>query len=182
MESLSELPLMEEIQQAAGTLRRLPRGFLPNPIFIEVARLVVTPTIELAPLRLTDNEHVEIFLTKRPENDPHWPGGWHIPGTVIRSTDREDDFSSAFDRVRSDELGTGLEFVSEPQLVGIKFWDVARGRELDMMHYVEVKADNGVNLTGKFFDSDHLPDETLIHHKIIIPEIVTAFLSKQTSK
>lgn len=166
----------DEINQVAEILSRLPKGFLPFPIFIQVTRLVTTPTMEVAPLRMV-NGSPEIYLTQRPHDDPYWPSGWHIPGTVIRSTDNEHDFSSGFARVLADELGEAFTFVEEPVFVGIKFWDVSRGRELDMVHYVHVEVDEDAILPGKFFTVDELPETTLEHHKIMIPEIIAAFES-----
>lgn len=164
----------EEIEAVASLLQRLPRGYLPQPIFWAVASLVTTPTMEVAPLRKTANG-LEIYLTQRPENDPHWPSGWHIPGTVIRSTDEEGSLASGFARVLQDELGEGMRYVSEPVQVTTKFWDVTRGRELDLVHYIEVEVIDEAKLTGRFFPVDSLPETTLEHHKIMIPEIAAAF-------
>ncbi len=163
----------QEIQNVADMLARLPRGYLPQPIFWAVARLVTMPCMEVAPLRIV-NGQLEIYLTQRPENDPHWPNGWHIPGTIIRSSDEEGSLKTGIERVLKDEL-EGLRCVSEPAFVTMKFWDVTRGRELDLVHYVLVETTDETKLDGKFFSVENLPESTLEHHKIMIPEIATAY-------
>ncbi|HCR55580.1 TPA: hypothetical protein DIV49_01275 [Candidatus Saccharibacteria bacterium] len=170
----------DEINAVASQLQRLPRGYLPLPIFWSVANLVTTPTMEVAPLRNTA-DGLEIYLTQRPENDPHWPSGWHIPGTVIRSTDEEGSLASGFARVLKDELGEGIRYVGEPVQVTTKFWDVTRGRELDLVHYIEVEVIDDTKLTGQFFPVNSLPESTLEHHKIMIPEIVAAYEAAKSS-
>lgn len=170
------LPTSAEISQAAEIIRRLPKGFLPFELFIAVAQKVTVPTMEVAPLRRTPDGRVEILLTQRPADDPYWPGGWHIPGTVIRATDTEGGFSTGFERVLKDELHDAIRQVGEIKFAGMKFWDVKRGRELDMMHFFETDATDEDVKVGQFFDVGQLPDTTLEHHKIMIPEIVQAFM------
>lgn len=172
-----DYPSDDEIKQAAQTLSKLPRGYLPFPLFIQVTRLMTTPTLELAPIRMR-GEEPEIYLTQRPADDPYWPSGWHIPGTVIRSTDEEGDFRTGFDRVKSDELGPAFTYKDEPVYVTTKFWDVLRGRELDAVHYVLVEVDDRAKLDGKFFTQSELPATTLEHHKVMIPEIFEAYKRK----
>jgi hypothetical protein len=169
-----DIPLTdEEIRVTAENLRRLPKGFLPKEIFLAVAELVTTPTMEVAPLRVNENGQTEILLTQRPADDEHWPNGWHMPGTVIRSTDEEGSLTTGFNRVLQSELDEDVRPVAEPVFVGTKFWDVERGREFDQMYYIEVEAND--ETPGQFFTADTLPDNTLSHHKVMIPEIIAAF-------
>lgn len=167
----------EEIKQTAENLRRLPRGFLPLEVFNSIAELVATPTIDVAPLRERDGR-LEVFMLPRPDDDPYWAGQWHMPGTVLRSTDNEGDFSSGFERLFA-KKGEGegkIVPVTEPKHIGTKFWNVERGRELDHMHYVVVETTgDDVDLPGVFFPVDELPDNTIEHHKVMIGEIVEAY-------
>lgn len=174
-EKVTKQPTEQEIAQATEVLSRLTKGFLPFPLFLQVTRLMTTPTMEVAPIRMRGDEP-EVFLTQRPVDDPYWPNGWHIPGTVIRSTDEPESFKSGFDRVLRDELGPAFSYVNQPVFVGMKFWDVLRGRELDMLHFVDVEVDESRPLPGKFFTLDELPETSLAHHKIMIPEIIEAFM------
>jgi len=172
-------PTSEEISFAAHVLRRLQKGFLPEELFLAVAEKVTMPTMEVAPVRRTANDRVEVLLTQRPANDPYWPNGWHIPGTVIRSTDNEGtDFLSGVNRVLEGELKGVVRMKGELQYVGMKFWDVARGRELDQLFYFETDTKDEELMEGRFFSTDNLPSTTLEHHKIMIPEILEAFERK----
>lgn len=131
-------PSQEEVEQAAATLRKLERGYLPRDIFLEVARLTPTLTIELAPLRKRDDGALEIFLTQRPADDPNWASQWHIPGTVIRATDEKGSFKTGFERILRDEAAGLLVTVGEPVEVARHFWDIARGCEYDIAHHDEM--------------------------------------------
>lgn len=170
----------EEIRETAERLRRLPKGFLPLEIFLAVAEKVATPTIDVAPLR-THEGRLQVFMLRRPDDDEHWPGQWHIPGTVLRATDEENSFNSGLARLFDGETEGLVVPVGEPKHVGTKFWDVERGRELDHLHYVEVEALSD-DLPGQFFPVDELPDDTIAHHKIIIPEIVDAYLKDKEAE
>lgn len=174
-QTLESMPTPEQIEQAASVLRSLSPGFLPKELFLEIARLTPTATIELAPVRRGPSDSVEIYLTQRPDDDPHWPGQWHIPGTVLRSTDVADDFTSGFERVLKDELSQQVEPIGPPTYVGLKFWDVARGREVDHVHYIEVDQGSVQTEGGAFFPSDDLPDNLIEHHRSMIAEILAAY-------
>ncbi len=152
MSRLSE----DEIQQAADLLAKLQPGFLPLPIFIQLARLTVTPVIELVPLRLR-NDTVEVLLMQRPPDDPTWPGLWHTPGTVLRATDQEGSYRDAFERLLNDELA-GVIAQSEPQFVETLFHQVKRGRECAQVFYMEV---SGEPIEGKYFAAEKLPENTV---------------------
>ena len=136
--------------------------------------------MEVAPLRMTNEGRIEILLTQRPADDKHWPNEWHIPGTVIRSTDEPGNFHTGFQRVLHDELNDAVVYPTEPQFVGVKFWDAHRGRELDHLHYVEVSVVDGAKVPGQFFDVTQLPETTIATHKIMIPEIAEAYRQRKS--
>lgn len=169
-------PTQEELQQAVDVLARLPRGFLPKQVFLEVARLVTTPTIEVAPLRENADGTIEILLTKRPADDPHWANMWHITGTILLSTDEEGDgFTSGVERVLRGELQGVIPILDGVHYVSTKFWDVARGRELDQIFYFKTNVADEAVREGRFFNVEHLPESVIDHHKIMISEIVQKF-------
>jgi hypothetical protein len=144
----------EEINQAAALLAKFQPGFLPYPVFEQVARIVALPIIEFIPLRGNDDK-VEVLLIERPSDDPLWPGALHTPGTVIRATDLHSDGQEnwpAFDRILKEELkGTP---VGPPHYVGSIFHESKRGAEQAQLYWVEV---TGVPLAGKFYQVDNLP-------------------------
>lgn len=98
-----ELPNLTRQQEEAVTanyLASLEPGFLPRPVFDQVARLTVMPTVEVAYVRepQTKTGGPEVYLTQRPPDDPIWANQWHIPGSVIRGSDEvrhEHDYDEA---------------------------------------------------------------------------------------
>ncbi len=92
-------PSPEEIKQASDILARLDPGRLPLDIFIEVARLTVTPIIEVVPLRKNKDGKTEVLLTERDASDSIWAGMLHTPGTVIRANDSDSNNLDAFQRI-----------------------------------------------------------------------------------
>lgn len=174
---MQNTPTDDEIKQAVDVISRLEKGFLPFDLFIALASKITMPTMELLPVRKGKNGDIEVLLTQRPADDPYWPNEWHIPGTVIRASDNAGtDFSSGVERVMQNELHDTIKMIGKPQYVGMKFWDVARGRELDSIFYFETDAKDEDVVEGKFFSGNNLPESTMSHHKIMIPEIIAAFL------
>ncbi|MGI9027314.1 MAG: NUDIX domain-containing protein, partial [Candidatus Saccharimonadales bacterium] len=149
---MSDYPLTPEvIQDTADKLSQLEPGFLPLPIFLQITRLAVTSIVEVVPLR-KNGDAVEVLLLKRPADDPHWPNQLHTPGTVLRPTDREHNYSDAFKRILNDELG--ITTPQEPTFVTTVFHRVNRGTELALVFYLEIP---GETASGDFYDSDKLP-------------------------
>ena len=91
------------------------------------------------------------------------PVGWHLPGTVLLATDREGDYSCAFERILKGELYGAVRLKTEPELVSINFWESGRGRELEQLFFAETLATGDVP-EGAFFPVDSLPDGTLEHY------------------
>ncbi len=146
-------PTPEEIAAAAKTLSKLRPGILPLPIFLETTRLTVSSIVEVVPLRKVDGR-VQVLLTQRENDDPNWPGMLHTPGTVVRPTDEEGGYKSAFGRIIEGELSS-VQLSGEPQYVGSVLHKVARGMEDAKVFYVEVA---GEPTQGVFYDLDELPD------------------------
>jgi len=166
----------EDVEQLVILLDKLQRGYQPYEVFKKLAEKLVTPTIELLPIRTTESGEVQVLLTKRPDDDEFWPGQWHIPGSIILASDEEGSLKSAYSRVLDGELGGAVQPQDEPQLVGQQFWEVERGRELDALHYVV--ADPNKELPeeiGTFFPIDQLPENVIKHHQVMIPKIMEAY-------
>lgn len=149
-------PTPEEIATAAKTLSRLRPGFLPLSIFLETTRLTVSSIVEVVPLRKI-GDSVQVLLTKRADDDPNWPGMFHTPGTVVRPTDEEGSYASAFERILAGELAS-VELGGEPQYVNSVLHKVKRGMEDAKVFFVEV---NGEPTTGTFHDVTALPENVV---------------------
>jgi hypothetical protein len=162
----------EAIKQAADLLANFEPGFLPYPVFEQIARLVALPIVEFVPLR-KNGSSVEVLLVERTADDPFWPGLLHTPGTVIRATDLSDGKQEnwpAFQRILEDELkGTK---VSSPHYVGSIFHRSKRGVEQAQLYWVEVLEDPKV---GKFYSTYELPGGLIESQVSFIIEAVRHF-------
>lgn len=146
----------QDIQRTADLLKSFEPGFLPYPIFEQIARLVALPIVEFVPLRVTQDGKCEVLLIARPEDDPFWPGMLHTPGTVVRATDihkGEQDDWQAFSRIIKDELQDTE--VGQPHYVGSMFHSSKRGAEQAQLYWIEV---TGQPKAGTFYSLDALPD------------------------
>lgn len=144
----------EEIGSLVKGLSKLRPGYLPLPIFLEIVRLTVTPTVEICFFRLTKDGSPEILLTKRDGSDPTWPGMFHVPGTVIRASDKVETFEDAFERIMVDEL-RNVKIVGKPVFVKPFFRQSTRGKDVVLMHWAVIEKEPSV---GKFFKIDSLPE------------------------
>ncbi len=163
----------EDVQKTARLLRQLAPGFLPYPIFEQVARLVALPIVEFIPLRRSVTGDVEVLLIERGNDDPLWPGTLHTPGTVVRATDvhkgRQDGWA-VFARILHDELHDTP--VGEPHYVGSMFHDSRRGAEQAQLYWVEVKGEPRV---GEFYNAESLPETLMASQVDFIRQAVEDF-------
>ena len=150
----------KEIKQVAILLSRLQPGFLPYPIFEQIARIVALPIIEFIPLRFNPDRQVEVLLLRRSDEDPLFAGLMHTPGTVVRADDEtkgEMHAHTAFERLLNDELG-GVS-VSAPEYVGSIFHSSIRGVEQAQLFWVEVLEQDPA--IGEFWPVDSLPSSLI---------------------
>jgi len=162
----------DDIQRTADLLAQFEPGFLPYPIFEQIARLVALPIVEFIPLRLKDDQ-VEVLLIERLADDPHWPGMLHTPGTVIRATDLNKGGQEnwpAFQRILSDELHDTK--VSAPHYVGSLFHASKRGTEQAQLYWVEVLEKPKV---GHFYPVNDLPKNHIDNQQVFISEAAKHF-------
>jgi hypothetical protein len=165
----------DEIQQAADLLKRFEPGFLPYPIFEQIARLVALPIVEFIPLRRSV-QGIEVLLIARPDDDALWPGLLHTPGTVVRATDFGTDQKlwPPFSRIIHEELqSTDL---GAPEYVGSTLNKSKRGVEQSQLYWVEVM---GVPKVGKFYPVDNLPDSLMDSQINFIQEAVRNFAERR---
>lgn len=146
-----------DIRQTAEQLKKLPAGFVPYPIFEQIARIVALPILEIIPLRRADDGRTEVLLIERAADDPLWPGALHTPGTVIRATDVHTGETpqnwQALERVLRDELMDTK--VGPPQYVGSLLHESKRGVEQAQLYWVEVLDETPK--AGAFYDVNDLP-------------------------
>lgn len=169
---MSDFVTKQEIDTAAAILNKLQAGKLPLKIFHEVARLVATPTVEVYAFRHHNNKP-QILLTKREQSDPHWGGLWHVPGSVILSSDKTGSFDDAITRVITSEFGNptikgDIKFVKYLSYVS------KRGTEIMFLYMLEIV---GEPVLGTFYDVDNLPENLAEYREKYIPEVAERFLA-----
>lgn len=156
------------VTQISNLLGTLEPGWLPQPIFDAVTRLVVTPTYVAVPL-FVDSGKPNVVLTRRSEDDPYYPGMLHPPGTVIIATDI--DLDATFQRLLQTEL-RGIVPLSEPIFTSHFFTNIVRGQEIALVHFLVVE-NPGENATC--FAADALPDDVIETDKPRIAAAVAAY-------
>ena len=125
-------------------------GILPREVFHAIARLVVVPTFVVIPL-LRRGDRVFVSLQEREASDPHYASMLHPAGTVIRPTDPS--LPATYARLMAAELPE-VRVRNGPTFVYTAHDTIARGREISLVHWVEL-ADDGV--LPDLFDADALP-------------------------
>ena len=182
--STIDLQNSNEAQRAAAVsyLRTLAPGTIPKDIFEALMNLMVVCTVEMVPIRVSGNGKLQVLLTQRPDDDPIWPGDWHVPGVVLRITDSlsaPHDFNDAFSRIfgGNGELKDGVQLVSAPVYFDAERRQTRRGQEFSALHYVEVSGEPAV---GQFFDIEEFPTNVpapgvIEHHVNLITKAVARY-------
>lgn len=145
---------MDDPNDIARALAAYQPGFLPYPIFEQIARLVALPILEVIPLRLNRQNKVEVLLLEREPGDTLFPNMVHTPGTVIRATDNNpgDGQWQPLTRILEDELKGAA--VGPINYVGSMLHESRRGVEQAQLYWVEVLAEPAV---GVLYPVDSLP-------------------------
>src|ERR1035437_7368922 len=117
MDNLNE----DEQTQLIRLLSKCIPGKLSIGVFSAIARLTVSPAVEVIPLRQTEHG-VEVLLIERSSRDPVWPLMLHTPGTILRPTDTTLD--DGFKRIFNGELVIDIE---DTNFIGISFGNGMRG-------------------------------------------------------
>jgi hypothetical protein len=129
----------DDHQQLCRLLAELPAGLLPRNVFHAIARLMVTTTFVVVPL-IERRGRVLTLLHERGTDDAFYPSMLNIPGTVIRATD--DTLDSTYKRLVATEL-SDVPITAGPVFVGNVYDQIARGREISMIHWVEIGDERG---------------------------------------
>lgn len=156
-----------ELQTLAQLLSKLEPGLLPFPVFHAITRLVATPIIEVVPLRFNADGEIEILLLRRDKNDPVWPNKLHVPGTVVRASDSNENFSEAFERILSGEL-SGVT-ADQPTFVKNVIHHSGRGTEVSQIFWIEIVSRPS---TGLFYNVKQLPADLVDSQLDFIPAAI----------
>jgi hypothetical protein len=116
--SLSETDINDIVEK----LSKLPPGSLPYKIFVEFARLKVTPILEIIPLCFDPTGQINVALFKRPVDDQWWPDLYHFPGFCLLPGDLSASVKwglppKAYRRFLKTEL-KGIKCLGIPVMVG----------------------------------------------------------------
>jgi len=151
-------------------IRSFKGQLLPEPVFNALAETMALPYVELVIFNAHTRHQQQVLLTRRGENDPYFPNLWHVPGTLLRSSDvtfRGTDLGAAIKRLLDDEL-QGLE-VEHLTFSGFHFHKVARGVGLSL---VLVALAKGKPKVGQYHRVNHLPDDMIQEQEAFIYKAV----------
>jgi hypothetical protein len=121
----------------AEELARLAPAKLPMDVFNQVARLTVTPVVEIVPYFVDGIGQAKVLLLQRAPDDPQWPGMYHIPGSIVLATDQPDSFSDALSRIMTSKLAPYQPL--EPVFVDVQLCQVSRGMEVAIIYAAELR-------------------------------------------
>lgn len=179
---LNSMTQTEIAELAATCLERLEPGRQPLSLFAQIARLVVTSTVEIVPFE-SKNEHPRVLMARRPDDDPWWPGEWHLPGTVLLPTDgakNQHDYYTPVNRLLADEFRGSVALDGRLNMFDTRRRTGARGSEQTALGWANVALSDGfVEVAdGTFFDARHVEQELageriVDGHLAIIEQAVT---------
>lgn len=129
--------------------RRLPRWY-----FFALGDVTLVVAFELFVVRPGEKGE-EIFLIKRPANDPVWPNLWHFPGTIGRLMDSYE----VVDRRLAEELGVDA-LPGTGKLVDTAFLTTPRGKHIQIIRRLDVP-ENTEFPSGTFYPIDSCPADTI---------------------
>ena len=139
-----------------ASLAALEPGKLPLEIFNQVARLSVTPVVEIAPFYRDESGKLKVFLLQRGENDVLWAGMYHVPGGIVLATDAPGSFSDALQRVLDSKLVSYQP--TPPKLIDTQLCRVSRGTEVAIVFTVLLLTAPDETL---LFDPENLPSNMI---------------------
>ncbi len=161
-----------EIELLISLMGRLPSPIPPDLFAVFAARFPQV-AVEMVIIRKIGGV-IHVLLTQRPTDDPHWPGMWHSPGSLVRSSDAPPvpglgTFNSVIRRIQAE---IGVKFLGYPTLVTVQFQQVARGCEIALVHFADVI---GNPTYGTFYSVDALPENFIEHQRAVIQAAVAAW-------
>lgn len=120
-----------------NALSILEPGKLPLSVFNQVARLTVTPVVEVVPFCRKPDGSLRVFLLQRGPDDPLWANMYHVPGAIVSAADHPGSFSDALERISAAKLASYEP--SDPVFIDVQLCKVARGMEAAIIYMTELK-------------------------------------------
>ncbi|MFA7252969.1 MAG: NUDIX domain-containing protein [Patescibacteria group bacterium] len=157
---------MELIKKTGGLLLGLvPRGMpLGTELFEGVAALSISVAYEMVVFRTGQDGRVEVYMTKRTDDDPAYPGEWHCPGTVRRPWESPAD---AIERLAQREFGARI--ISYKIVGMIDDYAEKRGHFYTPVCIGHLDGEP-TSPRGDWFPVDQLPENTVKHHSVgVVP-------------
>lgn len=151
----------------ASQLESLSPGDVPLEIFNQIARLVVTPVIELVIYRMTDTQGIEVFLSKRSDTDAIWPGQYHLPGGIVSAKNTDQGLEQIAKNLVTKSI---LMPTRSPVFAANKLIKVERGAEIAIVFKYDATDDDYVG--GEFYPISNLPKSLITGHSDMIDSIL----------
>ncbi|MCH8049745.1 hypothetical protein IH979_03505 [Patescibacteria group bacterium] len=146
-------------------------GIVPAYYFHRFARVYPQAAYELIIFRKSDRG-LEVFLKKRPQDDPEWPNEWHFSGTIVRNDDKDEAIWKRLAREHNLE-----EFSGQPRFAYNEITKNKRCTTLHAIYYLVL--DQSYELpAGKIFPVTDLPSPMLEHQIEQIQRMVKYLQSK----
>lgn len=163
-------------EMVAEFLERVdPYQPLGTPLYLAVCKHCWGIYFESVALRVGANGTLEVFMTKRGEEDPDWQGYWHVPGTALRYGDMQETAVARLAR----EYGVPIHSFTRVGDAGVGFFkkgDAGRGPGMSLIHVTELEGEPMLNECRRWFDVEYLPEPTVPSHiNPIIPIAAEAF-------
>lgn len=154
-DNLTEL----EISQTVSNLSKLKPGFLPYEIFKQICRLTTASTVVLLLFANIENEK-KVLMIPRDLDDEFWPGIYHTPGGILRSTDV--NIETALNRILNVELNE-MNLDNPPEFFKFYFKPTKRGRELTLAYRANL---TGTEYPGKLFALNEIKEEIILDSEV----------------
>lgn len=144
-------------EAAAAYMEYMEPGRQPLEYFKQACRLGVAATVEIVAIR-EQEQGPEVWLERRSENDPWWPGKFVLSGSVILGNDIQDEprtLNGPIRRIYRDEL-TGITPAGELHQLPAQFRFDGRGNEVTNQFWTLVETGDEP-YAGGFYNLEQLP-------------------------
>lgn len=165
-----EVKSFNRILDKIVTLKRLP-----TEIFNQFQKVFGGTSLEVVPIRYDTDGKIEVFMLKRPADDPYWPDRFHVPGTMVFAWDwfEGNGLKKPWQRIEDKEkIPTSKGVLME---VETKLLDTKRGLETALVNNLVFSGPVSVD-GGEWFKIDELPKNLVDHHRVILFDALHTFV------